>query len=243
MMEGWTNLAETIKRLFQNRLDLSVFAAEMICDRSKDSIRDKGFFTLVLTGGRSPVGVYEKLSSDYADEIDWKNTHLFWGDERLVPSDHDDSNFRLACDSMISKLDIPSENLHPVPVQMCDGGVIAHEYEGDVRGFFHDRRMDSPQFDLTLLGLGPDGHVASLFPGSPVLDEREALVGFVEKPGLSPLHPRITLTLPAINSSRQVMFLVTGDGKERIVEEVLEGNSDHPASRVTAREKVYWFIS
>ncbi len=180
---------------------------------------------MLLSGGSTPQATYSLLSQpEKSAQIDWKNVHLFWGDERCVPPDHADSNFKVVKDTLISHISIPDQNVHRIQVEF-DPTEAAGHYEMDVRQFFEQHKSHEAKaglFDLVLLGLGEDGHIASLFPGSPALVEKERWFVSAEhdQPPL-PLVTRITATLPLINASQRITFLVTGEKKsDRVLEAI-----------------------
>jgi 6-phosphogluconolactonase len=221
---------------------LSREAASRFQRLATQSIAAGGRFSVALSGGSTPRALYRLLGEPpFRGAIDWTRVHLFWGDERFVPADHPDSNYRLACEEFIGKVPIPSENVHPIPTQSGDPQTAASQYEETLRRFFAAPR---PRFDLVLLGLGADGHTASLFPESPALDERERLVVAVHVVKLDVW--RITLTPPALCSARLAVFLVSGSDKAPILRETLEGPHDPrrlPAQLVRPEEgEVVWLL-
>jgi len=186
------------------------------------SVKTRNRFTVVLSGGSTPKSLYALLAGGepWRSEVPWDKMHFFWGDERHVPPDHADSNYRMAYEAMLSKVPVPVENMHRIKSEETDAAESARAYEQELRSFFKLTPHQVPRFDLVLLGLGPDGHVASLFPGTPALQEREHLVvaNWVEKLNAW----RITLTLPVLNQAAMVIFLVSGKEKANILREVLE---------------------
>jgi 6-phosphogluconolactonase len=179
-----------------------------------------GNCSLVLSGGMTPRGVYLLLAAD--TRLDWARVHVFWGDERNVPPDHPDSNFRMAHETLLSKVPIPAANIHRVPTEDSNAEGAAAQYEVVIRTFFGLTAGEFPRFDVVLLGLGPDGHTASLFPGSPLLNERRRIVAAVR----GDRGPRITLTPPAINHAACVMCLVSGGTKAVALRAVLREPAD-----------------
>lgn len=174
--------------------------------------------SVVLSGGSTPKRLYQLLATDtFARRIDWQRLHVFWGDERCVPPDHADSNYRMARESLLDHVPIPDENVHRIAGEL-DPTQAAALYEQHLRAFFSGQ----PRFDLILLGLGNDGHTASLFPHTPALDERER---WVVADYYAPVQPpwRVTLTPPAINAAARVVFLVSGEEKADMLRRVLEG--------------------
>jgi 6-phosphogluconolactonase len=190
-----------------------------------------GVFTVALSGGGTPRRLYELLAGPpYRDVFPWDRTHLFWGDERFVPRDDASSNYRMVRDAMLSRAPIPATNIHPVPTEGLTPEAAASDYERELKSFYGAERFDParPLFDVTLLGLGPDGHTASLFPGSAVLEERERWVAAV----VGPKPARITLTYPALESGRHVAFLVAGEEKREIFSRFQRGEHTLPAARL-----------
>ena len=230
--------------------DLSRAAAECICEIAEEAIKERGIFTLVLSGGTTPRLLYEELAKEpYASRVDWQHTYLFWGDERCVPSDNPDSNFSLALQTLISKVDVPPSNIHRIPAATGSPKPVAAEYETTLREFFQatagsDPSTSFPSFDLVLLGIGGDGHTASLFPGDAALEERDRWVVAVDGANASPPVERITLTLPAINKARYVIFLASGSNKREVFQQVVNNpeTSSYPAARVKPSGRLVWFI-
>ncbi len=198
-------------------------------------------FTLALSGGGTPRRLYELLAGPpYRDVFPWQRTHLFWGDERFVPRDDESSNYRMVRDAMLSRAPIPATNIHPVPIEGLTPEAAASDYERELKSFYGAARLDRarPLFDVNLLGLGPDGHTASLFPGTAVLEERERWVAAVV--GSKPT--RITLTYPALESSRHVAFLVAGKEKREILSRFQRGEHTLPAARVRPTGTLHLFV-
>ena len=186
-------------------------------------------FTVALSGGSTPAILYRLLSSSpFRETLPWSDIHLFFGDERGVPPDAPDSNYHMAFETLISQIEIPPHNVHRMPGELADHDAAARQYEADLHAFFHLSEGEWPRFDLILLGMGPDGHCASLFPHKPALQERQQLVVTTD-PGLQPFVPRLTLTLPVLNNSANVLFLVAGADKAETLARVLEGPPDPDA--------------
>jgi len=213
--------------------------ARRVADWLFDLARAKqGAFTLCLSGGSTPRLLYEVLGAEpFHDSFPWARTHLFWGDERFVAPGDPDSNYGMVRDSLLSHIYIPTSNVHPIPTEGMSAEDAAQRYEYVLRGF-HRPDPEAPLFDAVLLGLGDDGHTASLFPGTPALDERQRWVLPVE--GAKP-ETRITLTYPALENSRQIAFLVAGAAKRDILARVLGGDTTLPAARLKARGDLHWF--
>src|SRR6266481_2534642 len=198
-------------------------------------------FTLALSGGGTPRRLYELLAgTPYRDVFPWHRTHLFWGDERFVPRDDESSNYRMVRDAMLSRAPIPAANIHPVQTEGLTPDAAASDYERELKSFYGAERLDRarPLFDVNLLGLGPDGHTASLFPGRAVLGERERWVAAV----VGPKPVRITLTYPALESSRHVAFLVAGKEKREILSRFQRGEQTFPAARLRPIGTLHLFV-
>ena len=201
----------------------------------------EGPFRVSLSGGSTPKTLYGLLASDtFRGRFPWQRVFWYWGDERFVPYDHPESNYRMTREAMLAKAPVPPDNVHPVP---ADGtpDEAALRYERTLQAAYGAKVFDParPMFDITLLGLGPDGHTASLLPGEPVLEERKRWVAAVShgRPEV-----RITMTYPAIESSRHVAFLVAGAEKAAILATIRAGGSDVPAARVKPVGEVVWFV-
>src|ERR1700730_12331151 len=172
-----------------------------------------GIFAVALSGGSTPRSLYRLLAEPpYRDTFPWSRTHWFWGDERFVPHDDALSNYRMVRESLLSRAPIPAVNVHPIPTEGVSPEAAASAYERTLKSFYGAERLDParPLFDVTLLGLGPDGHTASLFPGTAVLAERDRWVAAVAD---AKSETRITLTYPALESSRNAGFLGAGEEK------------------------------
>jgi len=201
--------------------DLARAAAALFAARAAGAVSARGRFTAALSGGRTPEALYTLLATaPFATKIPWDRVHLFWGDERCVPPDNRESNYRLARERLLDHVPVPPANVHRIRGEM-DPVEAAVLYEGLLHAFFGQRGELCPAFDVVLLGLGEDGHTASLFPGSPAIREslRRVSAQYVD----AQKGWRITLTPPAINAARVVAFLVSGKGKADAVRDVLEG--------------------
>lgn len=197
-------------------------AAEALVQQVLVAAAAHGVCSLVLSGGMTPRGVYTLLAAE--TRLAWARVHVFWGDERHVPPDHPDSNFRLAHEALLSKVPIPPANIHRVLTEDSSPERAATRYEDVIRTFFGLTAGEFPRFDVVLLGLGADGHTASLFPGSPLLSEQRRIVAAVRVDQLN--STRITLTPPAINHSACIMFLVSGATKAEALRAVLREPAD-----------------
>lgn len=197
-----------------------IAAAEFVL-LSQNAIAAKKRFTVALSGGSTPKKLYSILAAEYRDQVDWDAVHFFWGDERHVPPDNQESNFRMANETLLLPLRIPESQIHRIKGENEDAQFAAQEYEEQLRKFFEITSDDPPVFDLILLGMGPDGHTASLFPGTRVLQEGKK---FVAANWVGKFYTyRITFTVPVINHSERVLFLVCGEDKAPALKGVLEG--------------------
>lgn len=196
-------------------------AADLFAAQAQAALQAKERFTVALSGGSTPRALYQLLANT---PLAWEDIRLFWGDERCVPPDHADSNYRMTAENLLARVHIPPENIRRIQGELPPEEA-ALRYEDELRKYFDD----APRFDLILLGLGDDGHTASLFPDSPALHERTRWAVAVPHttPPL-PLVPRVTLTLPAINAARQVVFLVSGADKAQRLAEVLRAPTASP---------------
>jgi len=201
----------------------------------------KDDFRVSLSGGSTPKALFALLASDpFIGRFPWKRVSWFWGDERFVPYDHPESNYRMTREAMLSKAPVPPGNVHPVPADGTPEEAAAR-YERTLQAVYGATVLDParPMFDITLLGMGPDGHTASLLPGEPVLEERRRWVATVShgRPEV-----RITMTYPVIESSRKVAFLLAGIEKAAMFKTIRAGSSDVPAARVKPVGELIWFV-
>lgn len=201
----------------------------------------KGPFRVALSGGSTPKTLYALLASNkFKERFPWPRVVWFWGDERFVPYDHPESNYRMARETMLAQAPVPPENIHPIPTD-GDPEEAARRYERSLKEVYGSPTLDParPFFDIVLLGLGEDGHTASLLPASKLLDERKRWVAAV-------LHGRpeirITLTYPVLESSRHVAFLVSGEGKAAVLRQIRAGDRGLPAARVRPVGELIWFV-
>ncbi len=210
-------------RIVANSEELSRVAATEFVNQAKGAVQAKGTFTVALSGGSTPKSLYTLLADDATLRVavPWAKVHFFWGDERHVPPDHPDSNYRMAHEAMLSKVPVPPTNVHRIKSEYPEASRAADEYDQRLREFFGLAAEQFPQFDLVLLGMGPDGHTASLFPGTAALHEQTRLVvaNWVEKFNTD----RITLTPPVLNNAACIIFLVGGEEKAETLQAVLQG--------------------
>jgi 6-phosphogluconolactonase len=226
-------------RIFQTAEALAHDAAEWLCALAQASV---GEFAVCLSGGATPGPVYERLATPaIAARFPWRRVHWFWGDERFVPHDHPNSNYRMVYKALLCRVPVPATNIHAIPTQPLTPEQGALAYEETLKRFYGTDALNpkQPLFDVALLGIGDDGHTASLFPGQPALRERRrwavAVVG-------ARSEPRITVTYPALDSSVHVAFLATGAGKREAIARALAGNRETPAGLVRPVGKLHWFI-
>jgi len=211
-----------------NAEELTWAAAEQFARLAAAAVREKGLFTVALAGGSTPKNFYALLADSnqpFRARLPWHSIHFFWGDERHVPPDHPDSNYGMAREAMLVRAPVPLENVHRIKSENADAVKAADEYEQTLREFFKLKQGQLPRFDLILLGLGPDGHTASIFPGAKVINEESRLV---VAPWVKKFDSyRISLTPPVLNNSSFLIFLVSGADKAGALREVLEGEY-HP---------------
>jgi 6-phosphogluconolactonase len=213
----------------ENADELAQRVANLLA-RRVDSARER--FVLCLSGGSTPKRLYELLgAAGFRDRIDWRKVHLFWGDERFVPFDHQDSNFRMTWDAMLRHVPIPPGQVHRIPVDAGSPEKAAALYQRILQEFYGSDALapQRPLFDVMLLGLGTDGHTASLFPKSSALEERRAWVTSIA--GLKG-EGRVSLTYPALESSADILFLVSGAEKKESLRRLLANDDEMPAARL-----------
>jgi 6-phosphogluconolactonase len=216
--------------------------AHSVADWLSAIAREKdGVVAVALAGGATPRGLYECLARPpHLNAFPWFSTHWFWGDERYVPHDDVRSNYHMAWTAMLSHTPTPPGNIHAIPTSGADPDISAHAYERELKAFYRAGKLNSakPLFDVVLLGLGKDGHIASLFPGSPVLKECNRWVAAVEGPNS---ETRITLTYPALDSTRHVAFLVSGPEKQLVLSGLRQGLCELPAAHVRSAGTLHLF--
>jgi 6-phosphogluconolactonase len=218
--------------------------ADIIAAQITDTVARRGLCSFVLAGGTTPAPVYRQLAEL---NVPWNAVHVFWGDERHVPPDSPDSNYHMAEEHLLSRVSLPRDHIHRIHSEFMSAEDAAAEYELDIRNFAVEYTYEDiqptliPSFDIVLLGIGPDGHTASLFPHDSALDETERLVTAAGIPECEPRVKRITMTFPLLNSARTVVFLTAGDVKRNIVTTILSRPDTaaviYPAARILPREK------
>ena len=224
-------------RVFPDAQALSAAAAAWVADELRDSAAARSRASLVLSGGSTPQTMYELLATQFKNRIPWPDVHAFWSDERYVPHGDPLSNYRMAKHALLDHVALPVEQVHPMPTDFADPHAAARDYERTVTGFFSGV---PPIFDVALLGIGADGHTASVFPGSPALTSPRIALAVI-----APAEPpsRLTLTLPIIAKARRIGVLVAGAGKTAALAEALSGRTSAlPAAALarTASSLVWW---
>lgn len=222
---------------------LSQEAAQSVVRLASEAIVTRGRFSIALSGGSTPKILYGLLGSEpYRSQINWSSVDIFWSDERCVPPDSDDSNYHLAQEVLLSRIPIPESQVHRMPADQADRNAAAQAYTDEMQRTFSTDGI--PHFDLLQLGMGPEGHTASLFPHQASLHEQQRLVMYVNVP--KPPPPRLTFTPPLLNAARHVLFLVTGTDKADAVQAVLEGEyqpDEYPAQIVRPTDgEVVWML-
>ncbi|NOX97462.1 MAG: 6-phosphogluconolactonase [Nitrospirae bacterium] len=226
--------------IFENRDKLADSVLGKWREISGRAIKDRDCFTVAVSGGKAPVGFYRKLAACKSD-LPWDKTHIFLVDERFVPFDDAESNYGMIRDEFLHQVEIPAANVHPIPTGKETPRAAAEQYEKELKTFFQLREGEFPVFDLVMLGIGEDGHTASLFPGTPALVENKRLAIETELGTLK--HRRISLTLPVINKAGKIIFLVAGGNAAGVFKKVIEEkNSRLPAAMVVPEKGELLFM-
>ena len=223
-----------------NAAELYRRVADFIEDVARDAISTRGIFHWVLSGGRTPIGVYRELRKpERSNRVDWQKVEFYWGDERCVGSEHPESNFGTAREELLDFLDVRHGQIHRIRGDIDPQQAVVQYAKDLLRMFGND--SDWPTFDLVMLGMGVDGHTASLFPDSDALDEDQRWALRAEAPGSD--TERITMTLPAFNHARVVAIVVSGPAKAMTLDHVLSNDTDLPIGRVSPKKgKLKWFV-
>ncbi len=226
---------------YPNKEKLVAATTERMVNSIGQAIQQNGLCNMVLSGGNTPGGVFSLLaSSTYRDRVEWGKLHLFWSDERMVPPEHQDSNFRLVRETLLDHIKIPDGNIHRIRGEIAPEEAAA-EYAALMHGHFND---NPPRFDLMLLGLGEDGHTASLFPETGAVEECEKYAIAVFVPKLNTW--RVTLTLPVINAAKEILFLVSGKPKSEMVQRIMSNKQpakEVPATMVNPQNgEIHWML-
>ena len=219
--------------------DAARATAGAIVDAARSALAARGRFVLCLSGGKSPQAVFRLLAGPLRDEVDWGRTHLWFGDERCVLPDDASSNYGMAKASLLDHVPVPAAQVHRLEGEMVPG-TAAHRADLELRAFV-EASGEGPTFDVMMIGAGPDGHTASLFPGMPSLEERERLVIHTVAPEPFPVRDRLTLTLPALCDARLVLLLATGADKRAALHAAHE-TGELPVGRVRGREATRWIV-
>jgi len=222
---------------------LSQAGADYWLEQAQQAIAQRGVFHVALTGGSTPQSLYRLLAKrEMAEKVDWPCVHIFIGDERYVAHDHPDSNFAMAKDCLLDHVAIPDGNIHPVPTYYEHAREAAEEYAELLRTIVPATTGQAPQLDLIMLGMGEDGHTASLFPATDILQEQDKTMAAVYVEKLASW--RVSMTYPTLNQARQVMVLVSGEGKAGILAHVLQKDSDaiYPIQAVLPVGEMHWFV-
>jgi 6-phosphogluconolactonase len=241
---GSTETASTEIRTLSTPQELFAAAAEEVVHTAKQAIDARGRFTIALSGGSTPKSLFNLLATNARTSLPWDRMFFFWGDERHVPPTDPESNYRMADETMLSRIPVAAGNVFRVAAENPDAGAAAAAYDQTLKKFFALQPGQFPLFDLILLGMGPDGHTASLFPGTAGLQEKSRLFisNWVEKFKTN----RLTLTLPVLNAAREVAFLISGTDKAPALKEVLEGSApgdQYPAKLVRPVDgKLLWLL-
>ncbi len=211
---------------------------DLIVSKLKTAIQERGMFTIALSGGSTPRSLYEAIANE---QLPWDKIHVFWGDERYVPPDHPDSNQLMARRAWLDRVNIAANNVYPIPTDEADPTAAARKYEEQLRRFFQVQTGEIPAIDLILLGMGDDGHTASLFPHTEALSVRDRLITV----GKKDTEPRITFTVPLINLAHCVMFLVAGANKRSALAQVFAPIADdfaYPSRLIQPQEELWWLL-
>jgi 6-phosphogluconolactonase len=207
-------------------------------EKVRTAIAERGTFTIALSGGSTPKPLYEAIATQ---DLPWGNIHVFWGDERYVPPDHPDSNQGMTRRAWLDRVNIPPANIHPMPTDKADPAVASAKHEQELQAFFQIPPGEFPRFDLILLGMGDDGHTASLFPYTEALRVSDRLVTVGHKDG----QPRLTFTVPLINQARCVIFMVAGANKQAALAQVFAPTGDeqaYPSRLIQPIGELWWLL-
>ncbi|HEV2491008.1 MAG TPA: 6-phosphogluconolactonase [Candidatus Acidoferrales bacterium] len=228
-------------RVFADLESLSRAAAEESARAVGEAVRSRGRCLIALSGGHTPSRMYELWATEYREKIPWGKVHFFWGDERFVPADDPKSNYRMAKLSLLDRVPVQAENIHPVVTSYANADEAAQVYENTLRRFFGDA---GPTFDILFLGMGGEGHTASLFPDSPALAEQKRWVVGVRAPVDPPV--RVSLTFPVLRRARETFFLIAGADKKGVIEELTRdpkaAGKKFPVAMLRPEGRAIWFL-
>ena len=224
--------------IFPNNSALIERAHLLVAEKIREAIASRDLCTIALAGGSTPKPLYEAVAQD---SLPWPKIHFFWGDERYVPSEHPDSNQKMARQAWLDRVELPECNIHPMPTDAQNPEIDAEKYQQELSQFFGSDSGEFPRFELILLGMGDDGHTASLFPYTTALTVGDRLVTAGNKDG----QPRLTFTVPLINAARCVIFLVAGSNKQDALEQIFALSGDkmtYPAGLIQPQGELWWLL-
>ncbi len=227
-----------VVEVLANREELIARSLAIVLSQIAEAITERGICTIAAAGGSTPEPLYKAL---VAEDLPWHKIHVFWGDERYVAPEHPDSNQKMARQAWLDRVNIPASNIHPMPTGAADPAADAEAYQTELQQFFKVPDGEFPAIDIILLGIGDDAHTASLFPGTPALQVRDALVTVGNKDG----QPRITFTVPLINRARCVIFMVAGASKQPALAQIFAPAADeitYPARLVQPEGELWWLL-
>jgi len=230
--------------IFEDSPTLHIAAADYLLKTYQKCINTQSTFHVALSGGTTPKSLFQLLAkSPYTEQIDWSKVHVYFGDERFVPHSHDDSNFRMASEALLKHVEIPQSNIHQVSTDLATAQLAAENYENVLNEYLIKDTNGVPQFDLVLLGLGPDGHTASLFPETVILQEQNKLCDAVFVTKFDSW--RISITFPVINHAKHILLLSEGSGKIDIIKELVNANKNeekYPIQKIKPENEMCWYI-
>ncbi|UBF27878.1 6-phosphogluconolactonase [Kovacikia minuta CCNUW1] len=224
--------------VFPDQATLIQRALEIVLEKVKAAIAERGQCTIALAGGNTPKPLYEQMATQ---DLPWRGIHVFWGDERYVPPDHPDSNQGMARRAWLDRVPIPPINIHPMPTDVAEPIEAANKHEAELQEFFQLQPGEFPAFDIILLGMGDDGHTASLFPHTEALQVHDRLITVGNKDG----QPRLTFTVPLINHARAVIFIAAGAGKRHALDHIFAPSADattYPARLIQPEGELWWLL-
>jgi 6-phosphogluconolactonase len=229
---------QRIIEVLEDALAIQTRSTELVVAKIQKAIELRGRSTLVLAGGSTPKALYQSLAQQ---NLPWEKIQIFWGDERYVASNHPDSNQKMAREAWLDLVDFPASNIHPIPTSANDPELDAQSYETEIKACFGSNDREFPSFDIILLGMGDDGHTASLFPYTKALEVCDRLVTVGNKDG----QPRLTFTIPLIDHAKCVIFLVTGANKQTALEQIFANDSDsrqYPSRFIQPQGELWWLL-
>ena len=229
---------QTLVEVLPDKSALIERSLEIMLTKIEDAIAQRGIVTITLAGGSTPKPLYEKLAEQ---DLPWGKIHVFWGDERYVPADHPDSNQGMARRAWLDQVPLPAANIHPMLTSATNPVDAAAQHEAELQAFFKISAGAFPSFDIILLGIGDDGHTASLFPHTEALQVRDRLITVGNKDG----QPRITFTAPLINHAHTVLFLVAGASKRPALDHIFAPEDDdtlYPARLIQPQGELWWLL-